>query len=274
MAVLRVVEERDMKRFLQSVGPWLGQREAFNNVILGVAQAILRGRGYGEQAPLGLIAQRDKQIAGALLCTPPYAATLTATDQEAASALCRWLSTAPWPISSLNVPRVYRLQAEEVLPFQLVGEAALRVFELRELQSPRVPGQSRVARSEDLPLLTRWLDAFEQEVGLHDGLRAQAGAWLQKGGVELWEDRSNKVVAMAVRNRELPRGASVGPVYTPPECRGHGYASAVTAAVSAKILASGKEYCCLFSDIDNPVSNRIYTRLGYRALGDWLLLKF
>jgi predicted GNAT family acetyltransferase len=60
----------------------------------------------------------------------------------------------------------------------------------------------------------------------------------------------------------------IGPVYTPPEHREHGYASAVTAAAAAWALAAGACHVVLFTDLANPVSNSIYPRLGFRPVHD------
>ena len=57
-------------------------------------------------------------------------------------------------------------------------------------------------------------------------------------------------------------------MYTPPEARGRGYASALVAELTAALLASGRSFCCLFTDLANPTSNRIYERIGYRPVTD------
>ena len=61
--------------------------------------------------------------------------------------------------------------------------------------------------------------------------------------------------------------ARVGPVYTPPEHRGRGYASAAVAGVSERLLEQGVRVC-LFTDQANPTSNRIYTALGFEPVVD------
>jgi predicted GNAT family acetyltransferase len=40
------------------------------------------------------------------------------------------------------------------------------------------------------------------------------------------------------------------------------------AAASQALLDAGNVFCCLFTDLANPVSNAIYPRLGYRPVGD------
>ena len=52
-------------------------------------------------------------------------------------------------------------------------------------------------------------------------------------------------------------------VFTPPELRGHGFASACVAVVTARELAAGRTPM-LYTDLANPTSNAIYQRIGYR----------
>ena len=66
----------------------------------------------------------------------------------------------------------------------------------------------------------------------------------------------------------------IGPVYTPPERRGRGYASAATAALSQRLLDAGAEEVLLYTDLANPVSNSIYQRIGYRPVEDRVVLAF
>jgi len=59
----------------------------------------------------------------------------------------------------------------------------------------------------------------------------------------------------------------LGPVYTPPDQRGRGWASNAVAEVSGLIQAGGARVC-LFTDQANPTSNKIYAALGYRQVID------
>ena len=89
------------------------------------------------------------------------------------------------------------------------------------------------------------------------------------------ESGADLVVDQRDRAARPPHGArpaelrlrAAGPVYTPPEERGQGYASAAVAALSQHVLDSGATPC-LFTDQANPTSNAIYQRLGYRPLAD------
>jgi predicted GNAT family acetyltransferase len=60
-----------------------------------------------------------------------------------------------------------------------------------------------------------------------------------------------------------PSGIRIGPVYAPTKLRGHGYATTLTADVSAAQLVRGRRFCILYTDLANPTSNAIYERIGY-----------
>jgi predicted GNAT family acetyltransferase len=79
---------------------------------------------------------------------------------------------------------------------------------------------------------------------------------------------------MAVATGWTPGGARIGYVFTPRDHRGHGYAAALTAAVSQRILDGGRRFCVLYTDATNPVPNRIYPRVGYRHLTDLVDVNF
>jgi len=81
-------------------------------------------------------------------------------------------------------------------------------------------------------------------------------------------------VSMASFGGVTPNGVRIGPVYTPPELRGRGYASALVAGTSQQLLDGGKRFCFLFTDLANPTSNGVYQRLGYRPVEDRVVMEF
>ncbi len=90
---------------------------------------------------------------------------------------------------------------------------------------------------------------------------------IEQGRVHLWEDADGQVVHLTAANAPAHGVARVGPVYTPPEQRGRGYASAAVAGVSQALLDQDARVC-LFTDLANPTSNRIYAALGFRPVVD------
>ena len=92
-------------------------------------------------------------------------------------------------------------------------------------------------------------------------------------GIALWEVGGEPVSAVGYGS-PTPTGVRIGPVYTPPEHRGRGYASALTAHVSAEQLAAGRDFCFLYTDLANPTSNKIYVAIGYRRVCDSIQYAF
>ncbi len=154
----------------------------------------------------------------------------------------------------------------------------LRLYRLGELAwpDPAPDGAPRVAADSDAPLLADWFAAFADEVHDTDAGEDQAAAVRDKlshGGVLVWE-AGGRTAAFAGVTRQVVKMVRVGPVYTPPELRGRGYASAVTAEVSRRAREAGAEEVLLYTDLANPTSNSIYQRIGYRAVEDRVVLAF
>ena len=133
-----------------------------------------------------------------------------------------------------------------------------------------VPGRARIAEPADRALVARWLDAFMREA-LEDepsDIEAMTDRWLSRRGrtLYLWED--GEVVSLAGVGSRTPNGVRIGPVYTPPEARNRGYASALVAAISQAELDAGRRFCFLFTDLANPTANHIYQAIGYEPVRD------
>lgn len=121
-----------------------------------------------------------------------------------------------------------------------------------------------------------FLLAREAEHNLILGLALDRRLAEAHGGVMLWEDalpERTEPVSLAAFGGATPNGIRIGPVYTPPDRRGRGYASALTAELTASLLAGGRRFCFLFTNLANPTSNSIYQQVGYRPVTDvdqWL----
>ena len=99
-------------------------------------------------------------------------------------------------------------------------------------------------------------------------IEAMTDRWISRRGrtLHLWED--GEVVSLAGVGSRTPNGVRIGPVYTPPEARNRGYASALVAAISQAELDAGRRFCFLFTDLANPTANHIYQAIGYEPVRD------
>ncbi len=135
------------------------------------------------------------------------------------------------------------------------------------------PGVLCEAHPGDLALVVCWVKAFQQEalrISLSD---EEALSWSQaridNGQVYFWVLPDGVPVSLIATTLPISRIISIAPVYTPPELRGHGYASRSVAALSQHLLDSGWQRCSLFTDLSNPTANSIYQQVGYRPVCDF-----
>lgn len=147
------------------------------------------------------------------------------------------------------------------------------LYRLGRLTGPNgVAGEWRLAGTGDAETVVRWLNEFFIEAfgepSNVDASREMLTSIVDSGDhIVLWTV-DGAPVSMA-RVRAAVVGVSrIGPVYTPLGRRGHGYAAAVTAAAARFARDEGAGEVVLFADTANPVSNRVYRRIGFAPVAE------
>jgi GNAT superfamily N-acetyltransferase len=145
---------------------------------------------------------------------------------------------------------------------------------LHKLETPApmsADGTPRLMREDEIELVASWAaDGFAEELG--GDYLDWAENHLREKRLWIWED-DGAAVSMVGYHLAVFGVCRVGPVYTPPNRRRHGYAGALTAHVSAEVLAQGNQ-ACLYTDLANPTSNKIYHQAGYRPVADFVDVEF
>ncbi|MCP2256761.1 putative acetyltransferase, GNAT family [Streptoalloteichus tenebrarius] len=272
----------DLREHVANADAFLRERPTENTVLLTVA-ATLRERGhhaYGTVDPLfGWCRSSGGEVVGAFLHTPPRGVLLSHMPVEAARALPDELAALGRRFGEIHghAPLVEAFTARQR---EIAGAPRLmrheRLYRLGELAwpSPAPAGSARRARPGDRAALVSWHDAFAREIGDPESVATVAVDYrIGYGGLLVWEV-DGVATSMAGVSRPIADMARIGPVYTPPEFRGRGYAGAVTAAASEVARQAGAREVLLFADMANPTSNGLYQRLGFRAAGDYLVMAF
>ena len=156
-----------------------------------------------------------------------------------------------------------------------------RLFEVTELIAPRpTTGRLRSATQDDLELCVEWIERFgieaDEQAGREGGHSEIEGRdiverKLHNGVLWLWEEADGTPVHLTGANLASFGVTRVGPVYTPKDRRGLGYAKNAVHQVSQQFLDQGIRVC-LFTDQANPVSNGVYEAIGYRPVVDMVNL--
>jgi predicted GNAT family acetyltransferase len=264
--------------FLDHAGDFLAAREAEHNLILGLSSRLRRDpRVYGED-PHFAVAEAGGEVVAVTMRTPPHNLILSLVDDEAAIAplaedALEAFGSLPGVVGPKEPVARFAERWQELTAAAARLELAQRTFKAEHVEPPaNVRGRLRDYERADRELAARWMDAFAEEA-LPELPPESSEEFVDRreqdpdGGLVLWED-DGRAVCMAGYGGRTPNGIRIGPVYTPPELRGRGYASALTAAVTQRLLDSGLRFCFLFTDLANPTSNSIYQRIGYRAVAD------
>ncbi len=280
----------DLKEFLDAAHESLASRPVRDTLLLTVSATLgRRGTGaYGEEPPLFGWWRRpaDGVVDGALIWTPPEPVLLSTVPGDAVRPLVRALGdgTAPGGRNVTGLHLESEAAAEAAAAWTETAGAGSgglrrgvehRLYRLAGLvPPPRLPaGRARPATREDREILVEWVRAFAADTG-QPGDRAEAvvDERVRHGGLYVWEDPEGIPVSMAGVTLPGAGAVRVSLVYTPPALRGNGYAAAVTADLSAAAVAAGAEEVLLFADAANPVSNRVYQRLGFEEVSTRVVL--
>ncbi|MGQ9553763.1 MAG: GNAT family N-acetyltransferase, partial [Anaerolineae bacterium] len=253
---------------------FLLEREAEHNLILGICASIIHGQEYREQLPYLATLEQNGAVVGAAVMTPPHNLILSHMPIEALPIIARDVRALYGTIPGVNGPSALSLafaqqwQALTGQPYYL--GMAQRIYQLTKVRLPMgVPGQLRRASEADRELLLAWLTGFYRDAMGEPGDPAPSVERFlssETRGLYLWED--GRPVSMAGYTGPTKNGIRVGAVYTPPENRRRGYASACVAAVSQLLLDQGRRFCFLYTDLSNPTSNHIYQAVGYEPVCD------
>ncbi len=278
MSAPRVENPPDARAFCELAEPLLLRDEVRHGWLLGIARRCAREPDAAEAPWFGIVRAGDALRAVALQ-TPARALLVSDATEAELVPLVRNLRERATSLSGVRGPaetaatfgRLWSRSAD----VEHVPHLAQALHRLDRLAwKPDVPGRLRPAARDELELLRHWTQAFAVEARLPDAPARppERLAALDEERLYVWDDAGP--VATAAWLRPTPNGVSIGHVYTPPELRGRGYASALVAALSQLLLDGGKSFCCLFTDLANPVSNRIYARLGFERVGDFRYDRF
>jgi predicted GNAT family acetyltransferase len=269
----------DAEAFREAATDYLVHDEARHNLLLGITSTLVEKPHLYEIFDLWVVSDAGS-VRGAALRTPPLNLVLAQPANETAldalvDRLLQEGQTLPGVVAALPELDAFVgrwTAASDVDPVIVLRQG---IYELRELTSvPAATGRPRVATPADRDLVVRWMLDFAEEAlppgAEPDRQTRMIEARLEatdSSGLWLWED-DGLPVSMSGYGSSTPNGIRVGPVYTPPDRRGNGYATSLVASQSAALLDGPRSFVFLYTDLDNPTSNALYRRIGYRMVAE------
>ena len=260
-------------KFWDKTQTYLLQYEAENNVLLGITQALRNNPARYPEPPYLAMVESDGKIVATAIRTPPYKLLLSKVNNlDALTLVAEDLRREILPGVMGLVPEVeVFLQAWHQLTRQSYRlSIAMKIHQLKAVRTVNIAtGYLRVATESDRVLLSKWLPAFDAEIGfdVSEDIDRLVSNRLKERHTYLWED--HVPVSLAAGRKFTDTSSRIGSVYTPPAHRRKGYATACVAALSQKLLDEGCDRCFLLTDLKNPTSNHIYQEIGYVPVCDW-----
>jgi predicted GNAT family acetyltransferase len=273
----------DAAEFLERTQSYLLMREAEHCLILGLLDGLRSGEQWDATPPLmALVENRHGVVLAVVLMTPPHNLILSWIDDDfiidavAVELHARGVAI-PGVNSSSQIARKFALKWSELSGRSFQIQMAQRIYQLsRVTNDARTRGRLREPTESDEALLREWRAAFSVDAEHMDAEQARQAAaqpMPKSRRLMLWEFERT-VVSMAGYAGPTPNGIRVAWVYTPPENRGKGFAGACVAALSQKLLDGGRKFCFLYTDVDNPISNHVYLKIGYEPVADATVYSF
>ena len=273
----------DLATFAELAAPLLYADPVRHTIAASQLAARLRPGAPDDIAIMGTVHGDDAAVVGAVLGMRGLSLIVSALPPEAAPAVAEALAERDVRLPGATGPLE---NAEEFAATWCRRTGAsvrvampMRLFALGELRPPAGVGAARLADLDDVALLARWRDDFAAAAlppssPRPDDQQATVARQLAAGqGNLLWEV-GDEPVAVAAASVPAAKMSRIAAVWTPPELRGRGFGSAVTAAASRWALEAGARHVVLFTDLTNLVSNSIYPKLGYRPVHDAVDLSF
>lgn len=282
---MRVRRFDDAETFREVATSYLMRDEARHNLVLGISSTLVQTPDLHPVFDLWVVSEGDDVTAVAVR-TPPLNLVLAqpTTDAALEALVDRLLSEGqdlPGVIAA--TPELDAFVGAWTAARDVDATIVFRhgIYELREVMAvPPATGRSRRVTPQDRDRVIAWALAFADEVLPEEADRERhvrlVDARLDAtpdAGLWIWED-DGEPVSFSGYGGSTPHGMRIGPVYTPPERRGRGYATSLVAEQSRWLLGTGRSLCFLYTDLDNPTSNALYRRIGYRMIAEAKEVRF
>jgi GNAT superfamily N-acetyltransferase len=270
---VRFVLTRDTAEFAERTERLFAERIECN-VLATVFMNVLDGVHADSSAQLAYGVAHGDEVRFAALRTTPWPLLASPLESGADEFVGLWLQADPGIDRVSSVPATAQAIAS-AWERQTGGTARRAMREamhiLDEVHDPprAARGELRVAGAGDRSLLVGWMRDFATEAGIAGATQAESmvDGRMRRDGLLVWHD--DQAVSMIGVAPDVAGVVRIGPVYTPPALRCRGYAGSAVAAASRRALGHGAKRCMLFTDLDNPTSNKIYAEVGYRRTDDW-----
>ncbi|MCJ8006542.1 GNAT family N-acetyltransferase [Lederbergia wuyishanensis] len=274
--MLKFTRYNDYEKFQTDVLPFLEKHEAENNLPIGVLNSLTEEStiylmatiSKGEEIVIVLLQTHPKQI---ILSKPPKMA-----DDDIAE-IAELIKEQVEDIPGLIGQRDFTEKVVKMINnphFSVHMNQRLYILtSIKKVADHN--GELRLVKMQDLSVIKQWLYLFCEEIGekiSQEESEEKAIELIQRARLYAWVNE-DKLVTMASVSRPTKNNICISYVFTPIENRKKGFASNCVSALSQLMLDKGYKTTSLYTDLDNPTSNKIYMEIGYEPIMDSILYR-
>lgn len=284
--MIEIISHNHASELISLSGAYLEQNESENNWPIYLVYGLAEDPDfYGYKFPLLLSILEDGRSVGVAIISQHSRSILSKIGTEVQPAiahLVHYLREVDIQIPRLLGPAVATQAFADCWVENRPSVSAevamrMRLFEARAVANlPLSPGKLRLACMDDHPLTARWSSAYSEEIFGESVDFDRTKSWVEQAiknqRLHIWDNAGP--VSIVTLGRPTKNGVAIHGVYTPPEHRNKGYATSCVWSLTKKLLAERYSFCCLYTDLSNPTSNSIYTKIGYVPMGDALEFDF
>ncbi|CDQ18735.1 GNAT family N-acetyltransferase [Halobacillus karajensis] len=280
---MTIIYESDPIKFHEQVEPLLLNREAENNLPLGILQRLKEPK--GKEFCHMISFQDNGKTTFMSIRTPPHLWIIPSLDDvqpTQVQAFARFLfeenHQVPGVLGERKAVKSFLKEWGMLTGQQSERQMEQGIFRLTRLTPIQKHQQGQLIEA-DLSyrlLIEGWLRDYAMETGeahLSDRAEELAEDLIGDRRLHLWVI-DDVPVSMASRARTTKNGVTINAVFTPDRYKKRGYATQAVWHLTEKLLSKGYSFCSLYTDLSNPAANSIYEKIGYEKIGESVVYRF
>lgn len=267
MYFCQTYDQQSLDQFRKIAEDFLYENEAEYNLIIGLLESKM------EKSLITVHA--ENKLIGCAIQTSPYNLVLTKMPHDSLQYLSDTVKkinlTLPGVVGPKDISEAFAKiwGKENLCQFKMAMDQ--KIYKLTKVIMPlQNEGVIRTPSINDYQTLLNYFtdftyEALPEEPHTSERIKINLDRRLADNQILVLEV-NKEIVGLVSSARPTKHGQCIAPVYTPKKFRGKGYASTLVATMSQNILDSGKQFCCLYTDLNNPTSNSIYQKVGYEEI--------
>ena len=255
-----------------------------NELMIGLVSTLIKDYSHYQTQPILLTINEKEIVILASFLTPPWPILLyteSIPSTSSLSILIDYLEKKKIKISGINAKTDLSslFSKHWCIRNKCVAEKKMMMslYTLKKINKIKVsPGSFIKANQHHFHLIYEWAILFHKELNLQyeneQYIKKHLKYNIESGNAFLWVD--NEPVCMVFRERAHQKGFSIGYVYTPYQLRSKGYATNLVYNICNTSFKEGFRYASLFADLQNPISNHIYKKIGFKEEIEYQIIDF